>query len=63
MHTFYTEDRSAGKTGADASPKVLNALDLVYLTDWTAEDFDKVLQLGVSEEVILDNWLYVKRLV
>ena len=63
MRMYYCEDRSTGLSGKDASPKVCNILQLIELTDWTAEGIDEVLDLDVSEECMIDSWIYVKRLV
>ena len=63
MKMYYCEDRSAGNTGAAANPKVCNTLQLVELTDWSAEELDSITSLDISEEITTDGKLYVRRLV
>jgi hypothetical protein len=60
---FYAEDRSGGQTGKSASPWAGNLLDLTQLTDWKAEELDLIVNLDVSDEVLLNAGdIYVKRL-
>lgn len=64
MKMYYTEDRSAGHTGADASPRVNNIIQLFELTDWSPEDMDEITNLAIGQEWITkDRAVYVKRLV
>lgn len=63
MKMYYCEDRSAGHTGKEASPKVCNIVQLIELTDWEVSDLDVITSLDVSEETITDYKIYVKRLV
>lgn len=62
MKVYYTEDRSAGNTGADANPKVCNSIELFTLTDWTPEDMDEVTSLGIGQEWVSKYKVYIKRL-
>ena len=60
---YYAEDRSAGKTGKDASPWTGNICDLFELTDWSADEMDRITTLDVGDEhTTRDTAVYVKRL-
>ena len=64
MKMYYTEDRSAGKTGVEASPLVNSIIQLFELTDWSPEDMDEITNLAIGQEWITkDRAVYVKRLV
>ena len=51
MKMYYAEDRSAGKTGAAASPFAGNVTELFYLAYWSPEQLDAITSLKVGEEM------------
>ena len=61
MRIFYCEDRSSGKTGADATPVRVNSVQLYELTDWRAEELDAIMALEVGQAYSESKGIYVRR--